>query len=76
MELLHNLQHCSHALMYTIHTHYTPAVVELVIELLDMCIFLHCPAEERSVAAEGSLPFWDMGLLGKEKIESGVAEAL
>jgi len=26
--------------MYTIHTHYTPAVAEVA--LLDMCIFLHC----------------------------------
>ena len=26
MELLHNLQHCSQALMYTIHTCYTPAL--------------------------------------------------
>jgi len=25
-ELLHNLQHCSQALMYTIHTRYTPAL--------------------------------------------------
>ena len=38
-------------------------------------------AGERSVAAEGSLPLCDQGLrgkllLGKEKSESGVAEAL
>ena len=55
MELLHNLQHCSHALMYTIHTHYTPAVAEVV--LFDMCIFLPLSsAGERPVAAEGSPP--------------------
>jgi len=29
---------------------------------------------ERPAAAEGSPPLWDMGLLGKEKSESGVAE--
>ena len=52
MELLHNLQHCLHALKYSIdthelpmftqtHTHYTPAVAEVVLpELLDVCIFL------------------------------------
>jgi len=46
--LLHNLQHCSHALVYTIHTQYTPAVAEVVLlELLDMCIFLHCLLPER-----------------------------
>ena len=37
------LQHCPHALMYTIHTFYTPAVAEVVpLELLDMCILLYC----------------------------------
>ena len=47
------VQHCSHALMYTTHTHYTPAVAELVLlELLDMGIFLRCLLLEK----EGSPP--------------------
>jgi len=48
------------ALMYTVHT---------ITHLLTS-------AGERPVAAEGSPPLWGMGLLGKEKSESEVAEAL
>jgi len=37
MELLHNLQRCTHALTYTIHSRYTPALA-VFLELLE-CVF-------------------------------------
>jgi len=54
MELAHSIVTCTHV---HIHTHYTPAVAEVaLLELLDMCISLQCPAGERPVVAEGSQP--------------------
>ena len=78
VELLHNLP----TLFTFTHVHYThtPAVAVSGTCWAPWCE--HLPplssAGERPAAAEGSLPLWDMGklLLGKEKSESGVAEAL
>ena len=41
MELLHNLQHCSQALMYTIHTCYTPALAVSGTSWASWCVHFH-----------------------------------
>ena len=73
MELAHNQQHCSHALMY-IYIHITHTCCSWS-GTSWAAWYVHFPplssAGERPLAAEGSQPLWDIGLLGKERVSQG-----
>ena len=71
MELLHNLQRCTHALTYTIHSRYTPALA-VFLELLECAFSSHYLL----LKVVRLIETWANFCWGRRRVSQGTQEAL